>query len=171
MTTAQKLAASLAVLLVASGGGYLAGRRSAPARVETRERVVDREVVKEVVKWRTRTVVKRDVRREVVTVTRPDGTRETRALTDFHTDRMNLSLGNGSRDTSRETVQERSGVTVRDVRPRWMLGVTASSALRLGALEPSWGVEGKVRALGPFWLGVGVEPAAKRGTVSLGVAF
>ena len=171
MSTAHRIIASLAALFIATGGGYLSGRRSVPARVETREKMVERVVTKEVVRWKTREVARRDVHREEEVVTRPDGTREDRVTTDSHAARDSSAVSSASRDSVLDASRTRQEVATRDSQPRWMLGVTASSSLTLGHLAPSWGVEGKVRVLGPFWLGAQVTPVEKWGTVSLGVSW
>lgn len=161
------------VATVCGGGGYLAGRKLGPERVEVRveDRIVERVVTKEVVKWRERQERKLDQHREIVKVQRPDGTVETRTVTDTHAAEVKVAAKEATTDSVKEATRTHQEARLETRAPRWMVGAAASLALDLEHPGLSPGVEAKVRVLGPVWAGVQVFPVEGRGIVSLAVTL
>jgi hypothetical protein len=144
--------AGFAVIILA--GGYAAGRFSAPERVRTVETFKEDTESRERVRQLTAELetAKRHTRREVVTVVKPDGTRETHATTDTTVDQ--------SRDTHVATETQRvevkhvetlhESVTERS-RPDWRVGPMVGFDLNRGAF--AFGAHVERRILGPLSLG------------------
>lgn len=156
--------------------GELHGRRSAPAQVETRDRVVyqDRVIEKRVeVAAKVETA---QTRRHMVRtrVTRPDGTREER--TELHvgadTTKAEQTTHVDAREETRHVTRD-TEVVVEHVRNDWtvstLVGADASLVLR-GELRPIFGGLVQRRVLGPVSVGAwGLSSGA--GGVSLSLEF
>jgi hypothetical protein len=159
-------AGALAALVVA----FLAGRFSAPVRVEERTKVEtqiqtvtewrDRIVEREVVKWRERVVA--------VETVRPDGTIERTTTTDRGAD-VDTSIdaeGSGSATAAASERQETERV-VSTERPGWGLGVAAAwEPGRLTGKPDRIGLELDRRLFGTVWLGLRADTDRR---VGLGV--
>lgn len=161
------------VALVALGGAFLAGRYSRPAKIETVTKVETK--IEKQIEWRDRIVYQqaKDTARHTETriEKRPDGTVTTTKVEDTKVDQDTAAQGEkwGEATWKGEQSAETKTVTVYE---RSRLAVEARGTWRPDEAPRFEGAELQIRALGPFWLGIGLAKTDKmRATASVRAEF
>lgn len=166
----RPVAITIVAALLAGAGGFLLGRTQAPERVEYRDREVTKTVTREDAEARENVrILKAEVERlqtrthrEVVVVTRADGTQETRTIEDTETTRNTDARTDSERKTEEratrtaEVVREVVREKVVERRPSWRvvaLGGLDGSALLRAEARPIFGALAERRLFGPLSAG------------------
>jgi hypothetical protein len=171
--TWRKKAILAGVALAALAAAFVAGLYSRPARVETVTKVETKTVTE--TQWRDRIVYvqSKDTARHVVTHVekKPDGTVTTTKTEDVKVDQdtgINAD-SSGEQHQEQQTSAEAKTVTIYE---RSRFAAEARCAWRPGEAPRFDGAEIQVRALGPFWIGAGIEKTDKlRATASVRAEF
>jgi hypothetical protein len=190
---------ALLVLILVGASGFWYGRQSAPEKVVIqvveKEKVVEKEVKVEVVKWKTKTEKKTEYVRDQVTVadanTKCDETfdRETGKLVHrvcertSHTDTsvserrlaeltlLTETLQNTltEKDKTIEKLKSTTTIVTNNVKDNWLLGLGVGVVYGVPGLDYS--LQGAYRLVGPFWLGATIASDTtfkyKSGTIDI----
>lgn len=155
------IAAIAAATVIAAVAGFFLGRSTAPARVEVREKVVEKTVevagkAKESASVEAENIVRRDETRRVVhEVRHRDGTVERTATSEA----VRSSEAAAKREEQSREVEvryvdkfiDRETVKVVEAKATW--GIAARAGIASGP-RAIYGAEVSRRVLGPLWLGV-----------------
>lgn len=175
----NRLIHGLIVLVVGVAIGASAVRFGVPAEIKEVVKTVEVEkkveVEKEVVKTVVQVVEKkvyvktqnRDVRKETITIKRPDGTVETKVVVEDKTKTQEASTmqadvsvsGNSEKEVSVKTDREALSERVKEVKnpqAQWRLNLRTEVGAITQSVQPllSVGFGADRRIVGPFWVGV-----------------
>lgn len=162
------IAAIAAATVIAAVAGFFLGRSTAPARVEVREKVVEKQVAgkaKESASVEAENIVRRDETRRVVhEVRHRDGTVERTATSEA----VRSSEAAAKREEQSREVEvryvdkfiDRETVKVVEAKATW--GIAARAGIASGP-RAIYGAEVSRRVLGPLWLGVYATTAKEAG--------
>lgn len=166
--------AAFLVALALFGGGYGFGRYGTPAKVVTKDHVVEKlvdkivyqdKVVEKVVYVK---VAKKDEHVVTTTTKKPDGTVTTTVVKDEHvatntsTNTDKIDTVNKTEDKKLDKVEDHTKLVLNQ--PNWRVAVGAGYSIPFALGQPSPGIPGLQgavlqvevdrRVAGPFWLGV-----------------